>query len=147
MRRRAGSSRRIWASPGLLALLSAAFVVFEPSAFCHQSWTLPAQGVGTSASRRHAGAIRSERRQEAAVVRLAEKEDSGRTDEERLAFMNSPVGQAIGAFANFLANSPLNDGKIWFAKMQAGDYDKAVVGAKLDGYINDNAVVMFSFSK
>lgn len=77
----------------------------------------------------------------------AEGGDKGKSDEERIAFMDSPVGQAIGAFAKFLADSPLNDGKIWFAKMQAGEYDVPKVRAQVDAYIKQNPVVMFSFSK
>lgn len=78
---------------------------------------------------------------------LRAEKDGGRSDEERLAFMDSPLGQAIGAFANFLSSSPLNDGKIWFAKQQAGEYDEAKVKAQVDAYISENPVVMFSFSK
>merc|ERR1719265_325009 len=87
------------------------------------------------------GAAGHVRRSPALVARRAEQ-----SDEERLEFMNSPVGQAIGFLAKALADSPLNDGKIWFAKVQAGEYDPAPVQAKLDSYIKDNAVVMFSFS-
>mmetsp|Transcript_52919 Transcript_52919/g.115567 ORF Transcript_52919/g.115567 Transcript_52919/m.115567 type:complete len:209 (-) Transcript_52919:144-770(-) len=70
-----------------------------------------------------------------------------RTDEERLEFMNSPVGQFITWAAKALSDSPLNDAKIAFAKMQAGDFDEKAYTAKVDSYINDNGAVMFSFSK
>lgn len=74
-------------------------------------------------------------------------DEQKKSDDERLEFMNSPVGQAIGFIAKGLSSGPLNDGKIWFAKMQAGEYDEAAVSAKLQSYISDNPVVMFSFSK
>mmetsp|Transcript_59587 Transcript_59587/g.156665 ORF Transcript_59587/g.156665 Transcript_59587/m.156665 type:complete len:218 (-) Transcript_59587:79-732(-) len=80
------------------------------------------------------------------VAVRAEKE-GGRTDEDRLAFMDSPVGQALGWLSKALAESPLNDAKIAFAKMQAGEYDEAEYTAKVDSYIKDNAAVMFSLSK
>ncbi|CAK0843932.1 unnamed protein product [Prorocentrum cordatum] len=80
----------------------------------------------------------------AVAVRAQSQEEK---DKERLEFMDSPIGQAIGAFAKFLSDSPLNDGKIAFAKMQAGDFDEAAVGKKVDAYLANNAAVMFSFSK
>eukprot|EP00913_Durusdinium_trenchii_P016284 g15303.t1 len=53
--------------------------------------------------------------------------------------MESPFGQAMGFLAKALSESPLNDAKIAFAKMQAGDYDEAAA--------EKNKVVMFSFAK
>ena len=35
---------------------------------------------------------------------------------------------------------PLNNGKKWLAKMQAGDYSEADINAKLDQYIQKNPV-------
>mmetsp|Transcript_5435 Transcript_5435/g.16083 ORF Transcript_5435/g.16083 Transcript_5435/m.16083 type:complete len:147 (-) Transcript_5435:142-582(-) len=61
--------------------------------------------------------------------------------------MDSPLGRAVGALAKFASESPLNDGKLWLAKMQAGEYDKGTVRAKVDSLIQDNPVVVFSFSK
>ena len=48
---------------------------------------------------------------------------------------------------NLLTNSPLNEGKKALVKSLAGEYDEAEVRAKLDGYINDEAVLMLSFTK
>eukprot|EP00931_Biecheleriopsis_adriatica_P061128 TRINITY_DN36746_c0_g1_i1.p2 TRINITY_DN36746_c0_g1~~TRINITY_DN36746_c0_g1_i1.p2 ORF type:complete len:132 (-),score=27.06 TRINITY_DN36746_c0_g1_i1:294-689(-) len=79
--------------------------------------------------------------------RVALQADKERTDEERLQFMESPLGQLIGGAAKLLSSGPLNEGKIWFAKMQAGEYDEAAVAAKLESYISSNPAVMFSFSK
>lgn len=113
-------------------------------------WALPSRSVRTaSPNPKIAGLpIHGQHRPGAQAAQWAKKgSDGGRTDEERLAFMDSPLGQAIGAFAKFLSDSPLNDGKIWFAKMQAGEYDRERVGAKVDAYISENPVVMFSFSK
>eukprot|EP00775_Hariotina_reticulata_P004876 gene4876-5121_t len=45
-----------------------------------------------------------------------------------------------------LKNSPLNQGKKALAKAQAGDYDQAAVRAKIEGMINDNKVMVFSWS-
>lgn len=70
-----------------------------------------------------------------------------KSDEERLEFMNSPVGQFIGGLAKFLQDSPLNEGKIWFTVSQAGDYDEAAAAKKLDDYISSSKVTMFSFTK
>ena len=48
---------------------------------------------------------------------------------------------------NLLTNSPLNEGKKALVKSLAGDYDEAKTRAKLEGYINDEAVLMLSFTK
>eukprot|EP00929_Paragymnodinium_shiwhaense_P089459 TRINITY_DN49607_c0_g1_i1.p3 TRINITY_DN49607_c0_g1~~TRINITY_DN49607_c0_g1_i1.p3 ORF type:complete len:139 (-),score=34.77 TRINITY_DN49607_c0_g1_i1:296-712(-) len=104
-----------------------------PAAFLQGS--LPRQGLApkrsvSASSSRHRTALQAEK-----------------SDEERLEFMNSPIGQAIGAFAKFLSESPLNDGKIWWAVSQAGEYDEAAAKKNLDSYITKDKVVMFSFSK
>eukprot|EP00448_Togula_jolla_P039901 CAMPEP_0170645250 /NCGR_PEP_ID=MMETSP0224-20130122/42967_1 /TAXON_ID=285029 /ORGANISM="Togula jolla, Strain CCCM 725" /LENGTH=225 /DNA_ID=CAMNT_0010976429 /DNA_START=57 /DNA_END=735 /DNA_ORIENTATION=+ len=78
--------------------------------------------------------------------RSAVVDKGGRTDEDRLEFMNSPVGQVVGAVASALSTGPLNEGKIWLAKTMAGDYDEAAVSAKLESYISENPAVVFSFS-
>ncbi|CAE8610198.1 unnamed protein product [Polarella glacialis] len=72
---------------------------------------------------------------------------SSQEDDERLDFIKSPAGQAITWLAKALADSPLNDGKIWMAKMQAGEYDEMAVQKELDGLLSDNKVMMFSISK
>ena len=41
------------------------------------------------------------------------------------------------AVTNF---QPLNDGKKWLAKVQAGDYPEGEMSTKLDEYIKDNPV-------
>ena len=46
--------------------------------------------------------------------------------------MESPLGQALGFLAKALSESPLNDAKIAFAKMQAGDYDEAKAEERLE---------------
>jgi len=51
------------------------------------------------------------------------------------------------AVQNVLTNSPLNEGKKALVTALAGDYDKAAVRAKLDGLIEDKAVLMLSFVK
>eukprot|EP00435_Cladocopium_sp_Y103_P010170 s1352_g2.t1 len=68
-------------------------------------------------------------------------------DEDRVDYMESPFGQAMGWLAKALSESPLNDAKISFAKMQAGEYDEEAAQKKLEGYIGGDKVVMFSFSK
>jgi len=52
----------------------------------------------------------------------------------------------INSLTVALKNSPINEGKKKLAIMQAGSYDEAAVKAKLDAYIKDNAVVVFSWS-
>lgn len=44
-----------------------------------------------------------------------------------------------------LKNSPLNAGKKALAKAQAGDYDAAATRAKIEKYIKDNKVMVFSW--
>jgi len=51
------------------------------------------------------------------------------------------------AVQNLLTNSPLNEGKKAVVKALAGDYDKAVVSAKLDALVSDTPVLMLSFVK
>lgn len=48
---------------------------------------------------------------------------------------------------NVLTNSPLKEGKKALVKSLAGDYDEAKIRAKLEGYINDEPVLMLSFTK
>merc|ERR1719506_2407934 len=48
---------------------------------------------------------------------------------------------------NLLTNSPLNEGKKALVKALAGPYDAAKVGARLDGLIADEPVLMLSFVK
>jgi len=43
--------------------------------------------------------------------------------------------------------NPFNDAKKMLVKSLAGDYDKAAVRAKLDNLIEDNTIVMLSFTK
>lgn len=58
--------------------------------------------------------------------------EHGLEDEDRVGYMESPLGQAMGFLAKALSESPLNDAKIAFATMQAGDYDEAVAEKKLE---------------
>jgi len=51
----------------------------------------------------------------------------------------------IDAIAQFVSNSPINEGKKWFAKQQAGDYDETRVRQKLEDFIAENDIAMFSF--
>ncbi|XRA99226.1 hypothetical protein NFJ02_06g129250 [Pycnococcus provasolii] len=51
----------------------------------------------------------------------------------------------IDAIAQFVSNSPINEGKKWFAKQQAGDYDENRVRQKLEDFIAENDIAMFSF--
>lgn len=44
-----------------------------------------------------------------------------------------------------LKNSPLNAGKKALAKAQAGEYDAAATRSKIEGYIRDNKVIVFSW--
>ena len=45
-----------------------------------------------------------------------------------------------------IQSSPLAEGKKALAVAQAGSYDEAAVRAQMEGYISDNAVMIFSFS-
>ena len=49
----------------------------------------------------------------------------------------------IDAIAQFVSNSPINEGKKWFAKQQAGDYDETRVRQKLEDFIAENDIAMF----
>jgi len=46
---------------------------------------------------------------------------------------------------NILTNSPLNEGKKALVRSLAGEYDKDAIRAKLNGYIDNNKVLMLSF--
>merc|ERR1712023_384336 len=52
----------------------------------------------------------------------------------------------INKLTVFLADSPINQGKLWFAKTRAGDYDVEATQAQLQSLINENPVLMFSFT-
>eukprot|EP00879_Flechtneria_rotunda_P001282 GHRR01001431.1.p1 GENE.GHRR01001431.1~~GHRR01001431.1.p1 ORF type:complete len:186 (+),score=56.03 GHRR01001431.1:96-653(+) len=58
----------------------------------------------------------------------------------------NPFESAINILTVALKNSPINEGKKALAKAQAGDYDNAAVRAKVEQYINDNKVMVFSWS-
>ncbi|CAJ1400064.1 unnamed protein product [Effrenium voratum] len=68
-------------------------------------------------------------------------------DDDRVNYMESPLGQFLGSIAKAMSDSPLNDAKIWFAQTQAGEYDEAAARGKLEDYIKNNKVLMFSFTK
>lgn len=57
----------------------------------------------------------------------------------------SPFIQAINKLQEAIQSSPAAQFKANLAKMQAGDYDKVAVEAKLQSYISEPAV-MFSFT-
>jgi len=52
----------------------------------------------------------------------------------------------LNRLTEFMANSPLNQGKKMLAKAIAGNYDEAQVTAEVDGLIANNPVMLFSFS-
>ena len=58
----------------------------------------------------------------------------------------NPFIQAINSLQEAIQNSPAANFKEKLAKMQAGDYDKPAVSAKLESLISDNGAVMFSFT-
>lgn len=58
----------------------------------------------------------------------------------------NPLEDAINTLTVALKNSPLNAGKKALAKAQAGDYDAAATRAKIEQYIKDNKVIVFSWS-
>lgn len=52
----------------------------------------------------------------------------------------------INQISEAVTNSPVNNLKKGIAKAQAGDYDEAAIRAKVDSYLNDNPVVVFSWT-
>jgi len=52
----------------------------------------------------------------------------------------------INKLSKFVTNSPLNKAEIWLAKQQAGDYDEAEIIEFIQDQIDENKVVVFSFS-
>ncbi|DBA99895.1 hypothetical protein WJX77_003942 [Trebouxia sp. C0004] len=52
----------------------------------------------------------------------------------------------INQISEAVTNSPVNNLKKGIAKVQAGDYDEAAIKAKVDNYLNDNPVVVFSWT-
>ena len=72
---------------------------------------------------------------------------AGKTEgEEADEFLGSGFGGFLSKLTEFAANSPINQGKIALVKAQAGDYDAAATQAQLQGMIDGNKVVMFSFT-
>ena len=63
---------------------------------------------------------------------------------------DDPIGsrfvKAINALQEAIQTSPIAKFKKQMAVMQAGDYDKPAVSAKLESLISDNGAVMFSFT-
>ena len=51
----------------------------------------------------------------------------------------------IDRLTQFIANSPINEGKKMLAKAQAGEYDEERVKEKLRSFIADNDIAMLSF--
>ena len=60
--------------------------------------------------------------------------------------IGSPFVKAINALQEAIQTSPIAKFKKQMAVMQAGDYDKPAVSAKLESLISDNGAVMFSFT-
>jgi len=72
---------------------------------------------------------------------------SGKTEgEEADEFLGSGFGGFVSKLTEFAANSPINQGKVALVKAQAGDYDVAATQAQLQGIIDEDKVVMFSFT-
>lgn len=46
----------------------------------------------------------------------------------------------INQLSEVVTNSPVNNLKKGIAKVQAGDYDKAAIRAKVNGYLSDHSV-------
>lgn len=59
---------------------------------------------------------------------------------------DNPVARAVNWLSVAVKNSPANAVKQAIAKAQAGDYDEAQVAARLESYIEDNKVVVFSWT-
>eukprot|EP00877_Chromochloris_zofingiensis_P006705 jgi/Chrzof1/2288/Cz11g09280.t1 len=53
---------------------------------------------------------------------------------------------AVNALTVALKNSPVNEGKKKLALMQAGNYDETTVRSKVEKYVEDNPVVVFSWT-
>ena len=70
------------------------------------------------------------------VVRMVADEDP----------IGNPFIKAINTLQESIQNSPAAKFKAGLAKLQAGDYDVAATKAELDGLIEKNGVVMFSFT-
>lgn len=64
----------------------------------------------------------------------------------RVAVRAGFMEDAINGLTVALKNSPLNQGKKALAIAQAGQYDEAAVRAKVQSYIDNNKVVVFSWS-
>lgn len=73
-------------------------------------------------------------------------EESPRPPSEADSFLASPGGKFISWLGNSVTASPLNEGKIRLAKLQARGYDPALARAKMETLIGSEKVVVFSFS-
>ena len=70
------------------------------------------------------------------AVRMAEEED----------VLDNPFLKAINGLQEAIQDSPAAKFKKGLAKLQAGDYDQTATKAELSGLIDDNGVIMFSFT-
>lgn len=60
--------------------------------------------------------------------------------------MRAGLNDIINKVSVAIQNSPLSKGKAALAKLQAGDFDQQAVESKVDAYISENPVMIFSFS-
>ena len=64
----------------------------------------------------------------------------------RMAADENPFLGLINGLQEAIQDSPAAKFKKGLAKLQAGDYDQAATKAELSGLIDDNGVIMFSFT-
>uniref|UniRef100_A0A7S2WWS4 Uncharacterized protein n=1 Tax=Chloropicon primus TaxID=1764295 RepID=A0A7S2WWS4_9CHLO len=84
------------------------------------------------------------RRPRRVLVARADPEDVGGAEADE--FLGGAAGKFISGLTEFVQSSPINQGKIWLAKTQAGDYDAETTKNELQDIISSNPVVMFSFT-
>ena len=75
------------------------------------------------------------------LVARADPEDVGGAEADE--FLGGAAGKFISGLTEFVQSSPINQGKIWLAKTQAGDYDAEKTKMDLQDLISSNPVVMF----
>ena len=73
------------------------------------------------------------------AVQVARRISASATEE-------GPIARAVNWLSVAVKNSPANNVKQAIAKAQAGDYDEGQVAARLQSYIEDNTVVVFSWT-
>lgn len=82
--------------------------------------------------------VRSQKSKTRFMVQASSSDDDSKS--------SSLFESMINGLTVAIQKSPLAEGKKRLAQLQAGDYDAAAIKSKVDAYIANNPVIIFSFS-